>query len=359
MSISEAVEDILKRYDFASLMRMHAAVCKSGLPLVILHDTHVSGSMTDLPLHQDFLSLYIVRQGRGTHIIDGVPFAISRGDVYIMGMGSMHRFVDCRNLLTDTLHFPPSFFDWETQQALTLTPGFRALFVRSHVPSGNPDAAPGEPGLAVERDDSPESITPAAGFDDPPGSAVPNAELGDCVSGRWLHLSPDALSRIQQSVDELRRESACTTPDAVLMIRAMFVRLLVELSRLYAADSAPLPPMTTARPHEATVAVAVRYMDSHFHEALRIDELAASVSLSADRFTEVFASIMGRTPKEYIRHLRIERAKTLLGTTEDTIAAVGLESGIGDAAYFTKVFRAATGLTPSEYRRRTVENRLF
>lgn len=345
MSISEASENILRRYDFAGLAQMHAEKSKCGLPLVILHDTHVSGSMQDLPLHQDFLSLYIVRQGRGTHIIDGVPFAISRGDVYIMGMGSMHRFVDCRNLLTDTLHFPPSFFDWETQQALAMTPGFRALFVRSHVPTGSPDAAPGG-GLTAERGDS-------------PGIVAMNAELGDCVSGRWLHLSPDALSRIQQSVDELRRESACATPDAVLMIRATFVRLLVELSRLYAADSAPLPPMTTARPHEATVAVAVRYMDSHFHEALRIDELAASVSLSADRFTEVFASIMGRTPKEYIRHLRIERAKTLLGTTEDTIAAVGLESGIGDAAYFTKVFRAATGVTPSEYRRRTVENRLF
>ena len=90
-----------------------------------------------------------------------------------------------------------------------------------------------------------------------------------------------------------------------------------------------------------------------------VDELAFTANLSADRFTEVFASIMGRTPKEYIRHLRVERAKTLLGTTEATVAAVGLESGIGDAAYFTKVFRASTGLTPSEYRRQTVANRIF
>lgn len=318
---------------------MHAETCKSGLPLVILNDTHVRGSMDDRPLHRDFLSLYIVRQGRGTHIIDGIPFAISRGDVYIMGIGSMHRFVDCRNLLTDTLHFSPAFFDWETQQALTMTPGFRALFVRSHVPAAE------------------NALEPAPG--DPRERSAPAAELSGCVSGRWLHLSPDALSRIQQSVSELRREAACEAPDSVLMVRATFVRLLVELSRLYAAGSGPQPLLATARPHEATVAMAVRHIDTHFHEPLRIDELASSANLSADRFTEVFASIMGRTPKEYIRHLRIERAKTLLGATEDTIAAVGLESGIGDAAYFTKVFRAVTGLTPSEYRRRAVENRLF
>jgi len=286
------------------------------LPLHMCFDSWPRGGMSHPLLHRDFLSLYITRQGRATHVIDRAPFAVSRGDVYIMGVGSEHRFMDCHDLLTDTLHFSPSIFDWETMQALTNTPGFQALFVRSRM----------------------------------------EGDLGGFTSGRWLHLSPDALATVQQMIDELRQEWKRDTPDGILMTQANFVRLLVTLSRLYASESMAEHTAATpaARPHEATVSAAVRHIDAHFMEPLRVDELAAAAHLSADRFTEVFASIMGRTPKEYIRHLRIERAKILLRTTEATMAAVGLDSGIGDAAYFTKVFRTATGMTPSEYRKQAV-----
>lgn len=104
--------------------------------------------------------------------------------------------------------------------------------------------------------------------------------------------------------------------------------------------------------HDSTVATAVRYMDAHFAEPLRIEQIAASVFLSADRFTEVFTQVMGRTPRDYLRHLRLERAKALLARTDRAVAAVGVESGFGEPAYFTRVFRSATGMTPSAYRRR-------
>jgi transcriptional regulator GlxA family with amidase domain len=91
-------------------------------------------------------------------------------------------------------------------------------------------------------------------------------------------------------------------------------------------------------------------MDEHFAMALRIEQVAASVFLSTDRFTEVFGKSMGRTPRDYLRHLRLEQAKLLLATTDESISSVGLKSGFSDIAYFSRVFRAAVGLTPSRYR---------
>jgi len=119
-------------HDFAGLKssEKRSVACP---PLHMCYDRWQSGTMPEPLLHRDFLSLYITLQGRATHLIDRVPFAVSRGDVYIMGVGSEHRFIDCHDLLTDTLHFSPSIFDWETMQALTNTPGFQALFVRSHL----------------------------------------------------------------------------------------------------------------------------------------------------------------------------------------------------------------------------------
>ncbi len=96
----------------------------------------------------------------------------------------------------------------------------------------------------------------------------------------------------------------------------------------------------------------MRYLDAHFADPLRIEQVAASVFLSPDRFTEVFARTMGRTPRGYLRHLRIECARRLLLTAALPVSEVGARAGFGEAAYFTRAFRAATGLTPRAFRAR-------
>jgi transcriptional regulator GlxA family with amidase domain len=142
-------------------------------------------------------------------------------------------------------------------------------------------------------------------------------------------------------------------------VRGLFLRLLVRLAREYAAHEAieqrrPTSPTLAPSPHhEATVAAALRFLEGHFTEPLRIEQVAAAVFLSPDRFTEVFAAAMGRTPRDYLRFLRIERAKRLLAGTDLPISAVAQEAGFGDPAYFTRAFRAETGAAPREWRRGT------
>ena len=284
------------------------------VPLVMLQDSITPGKEQGANCHLDFFSLYFVRQGRGTHYIDGVPWGVSRGDVYAMGLGMTHWFADCENLTTDTLHFSPEIFDPATLNALAETPGFQSLFV-----------------------------------EEPLRRAVSQGE-----AGRWLHLTPDAYAPVAEMLRELHGEWQAGTPDGTLLTRGLFLRLLVHLARRY-AETTPLTRPTAPREggaaSEATVAAAVRYLDENFTEPLRVEQVAASVFLSPDRFTEVFARTMGRTPRDYIRHLRVERAKALLATPL-SISEIALQTGFDDPAYFTRVFRTATGQTPRDYRRR-------
>jgi AraC-like DNA-binding protein/mannose-6-phosphate isomerase-like protein (cupin superfamily) len=261
--------------------------------------------------HSDFFSLYVVRRGRGIHVIDGVPYGVARGDVYAMGPGMVHHFVDCRDLLLDTLHFSPAVFDAATLDALAETSGFHDLFVTR-------EARPG--------------------------------------ANRWLHLTPAAYEEITGLVAELHTEWASGTPDGTLLVSGLFLRLLVRLSRRRAAVTATSTDSAVAvfvgSAHEATVADAVRFMDENFADPLRVEQIAARAFLSPHRFTEVFSAVMGRTPRDYLRHLRVERAKALLASGDATIAEVAERVGLGDAAYMTRVLREATGLTPAAYRRR-------
>ena len=278
---------------------------------MILRDSIHSGNEQDVNHHSDFFSLYFVRQGRGTHVIDGISYGIARGDVYAMGLGMTHWFIDCDNLVTDTLHFAPSLFDSETLNTLAETPGFQSLFVEEPLRRA---AAQGE-------------------------------------GGRWLHLSPDSYAPVAAMLAELSEEWAVGTSEGTLLARGLFLRLLVHLARRYAERGLPASVSISAS-QEATIAAAVRYLDEHFADSLRIEQVAASVFLSPDRFTEVFARTMGRTPRDYVRHLRLERAKTLLTITTLSISEVGQSAGFGEAPYFSRVFRAATGMTPREFRRK-------
>ena len=76
-----------------------------GLPLLMWRD-----QIADHPdwtarenHHRDFFSLYLTRQGRGVHVIDGRTFAVARGDVYVMAPGMAHHFTDVHQLVFDTV----------------------------------------------------------------------------------------------------------------------------------------------------------------------------------------------------------------------------------------------------------------
>jgi iron complex transport system substrate-binding protein len=111
-------------------------------------------------------------------------------------------------------------------------------------------------------------------------------------------------------------------------------------------ESAALTATQVTLDHEKIVAAAVRTIDLSYREPLRIRQLAASVYLSSDRFRQIFAAVMGRTPRDYLRHVRIEHAKALLTTTSLPISGVATATGFGDSAYFARAFREMTGCSP-------------
>ena len=52
----------------------------------------------------------------------------------------------------------------------------------------------------------------------------------------------------------------------------------------------------------------------------------------------------------YITTCRINKAKELLQTTNESISAIALKVGFDTSQYFSMVFQKEVGLTPSEFR---------
>lgn len=101
----------------------------------------------------------------------------------------------------------------------------------------------------------------------------------------------------------------------------------------------------------AKVAEAVRQIQKHYDQPLRVKELAQKAGLSAYQFEQRIRRIFQLTAGQLIQKTRMEAAVQRLRETEDSIAAVALDCGYSDQSAFTRQFRQATGVSPSEYRK--------
>jgi transcriptional regulator GlxA family with amidase domain len=61
---------------------------------------------------------------------------------------------------------------------------------------------------------------------------------------------------------------------------------------------------------------------------------------------------MGMAPKQYLKNLRLERAKELEETTFLRVKEIMSAVGINDESHFARDFKAKYGETPAAYQRR-------
>lgn len=93
------------------------------------------------------------------------------------------------------------------------------------------------------------------------------------------------------------------------------------------------------------------YMSQNYSNPnLMLTDVSDAVKMSKSRFSAVFSQYTGQTFTEYLIHLRLNRAKELLKTTNYKNSQIASETGYNDSHYFSYIFKKNTGMTPSEYR---------
>ena len=87
-------------------------------------------------------------------------------------------------------------------------------------------------------------------------------------------------------------------------------------------------------------------MQRHLAEPLGIPQLAELVNISPSRFRHLFSAQLGIGPAQYLRHLRLRRARLLLERTFLTVTEVMPLVGYNDPSQFSRDFRRCHGLAP-------------
>ena len=81
------------------------------------------------------------------------------------------------------------------------------------------------------------------------------------------------------------------------------------------------------------------------------EDIARAAGVHVGHLHRIFPEEIGMTIGEYLTHLRIEKAKTLLMHTDIPNASIAARTGISSQQYFCRLFKKETGMSPQEYRK--------
>ncbi len=99
------------------------------------------------------------------------------------------------------------------------------------------------------------------------------------------------------------------------------------------------------------LADAIRYIRQHHGSELRISDILRVIPMSRRALEIGFRRYLGRTPREEIRRIRVEKAIALLCDTELPIAKIATISGFDRPELLTRAFRRELRSTPSAFRK--------
>lgn len=82
---------------------------------------------------------------------------------------------------------------------------------------------------------------------------------------------------------------------------------------------------------------------------LSVEKLSKYVGMSRGSLYNKLLELSGYTPVEYIRQVKLEKAASLLETSDYNVAQIAYMTGFGTPSYFSRTFKSKYGVLPSEY----------
>jgi len=161
-------------------------------------------------------------------------------------------------------------------------------------------------------------------------------------AGHILHLPLDSLPL--QALSHLYRQASTDQIHDRCQASALVYHFLMELYRFIVLPADPQAKWPPA------VREAVRYMNTHYHQPLSLEQIAAHIGLSKYHFNRLFTRTTGRTPLSHLTETRLKRAVDLIRYSTYTLEEIAWQIGYTSGSYLSKIFQRHFGCSPRDFR---------
>lgn len=179
-----------------------------------------------------------------------------------------------------------------------------------------------------------------------------------------MNVASDLLASARRSIEDppARAAAVCAIDQPLLDAVARLIALLDapediptlapltqrEITyRLLTGPAGPRLRQLVARGGQAQrIGEALRWLKQHYAEPLRIEVLARRVGMSASSFHHHFKTVMGMSPLQFQKHLRLHEARRLLVAERLDAGEACFRVGYESASQFSREYRRLFGAPP-------------
>jgi AraC-like DNA-binding protein len=94
----------------------------------------------------------------------------------------------------------------------------------------------------------------------------------------------------------------------------------------------------------------LEYIEGNLDAPLERKDLAKKSHLSVSRFAVLFRTVMGVSPADYVREVKLRRGQSLLLSTSLTVVEIAKQCGFKSEFHFSRLFKTRFGSSPTFYR---------
>lgn len=177
------------------------------------------------------------------------------------------------------------------------------------------------------------------------GSSVYQLLLGDNYVPA-VYFEGQQASNIENIITQLYNEFSSNKPTRKSFTHALSSLLFLEVQRQANSHN------KSAAKHNPYITLPriIDYINQHFTEPLKIQDIAEKYNYNPAYFGRLFKSTYKISFNDYLKKKRMEYAVDLLGTTTMAIDVIIARSGYGNRNHFYKCFYEKYQCTPNEYR---------
>lgn len=247
----------------------------------------------------DFLELVYMYRGKCVHTIDDMEHPVSHGDLLIINYHQRHAVKGDSSVEFINILIKPEFIS-----------------------------------SSLDQPDNAFSLLSLAEFEE--FRKIVNQN--NCV----ISFSGSERSNLETLILSLHEELSNHSPGWQLAVRSQLNLLLITVFRKMSLVKESAGQLSDT---------LLAYIKEHCEEKLTLKELALQNNYNPSYFSRLFQQYTHMSFTDYLRLVRIEKAKDLLQFSDKKINDIYPKVGYSDKTRFFKDFRRHTGMSPLEYRK--------
>ncbi|MBN9747839.1 AraC family transcriptional regulator [Amycolatopsis sp. A1MSW2902] len=97
------------------------------------------------------------------------------------------------------------------------------------------------------------------------------------------------------------------------------------------------------------VSAIIAYVRDHIAEPLTVSDMAEHAFMSPSAFSHLFRDVTGKSPYQFVKEMRLNRARELLVGEETSVTQISKSVGYRSTSHFINEFRDRFGVTPRAF----------